>query len=71
MSSLGEGQINVCGENGNLAMDTLIVSSSTAGVGMAQSDDIIRGKTVAKSREAVTFASPTEIKQVACIYVSG
>lgn len=71
MSSLGEGQINVCGENGNLAIDTLIVSSSTAGVGMAQSDDIIRGKTVAKSREAVTFASPTEIKQVACIYVSG
>ena len=71
MSSLGEGQINVCGESGNLAMDTLIVSSSTAGVGMAQSDDIIRGKTVAKSREAVTFASPTEIKQVACIYVSG
>jgi hypothetical protein len=71
MSSLGEGQINVCGENGNLATDTLIVSSSTAGVGMAQSDDIIRGKTVAKSREAVTFASPTEIKQVACIYVSG
>ena len=71
MSSLGEGQINVCGENGNLAIDTLIVSSSTAGVAMAQSDDIIRGKTVAKSREAVTFASPTEIKQVACIYVSG
>jgi hypothetical protein len=71
MSSLGEGQINVCGENGNLSVDTLIVSSSTAGVGMAQSDDIIRGKTVAKSREAVTFASPTEIKQVACIYVSG
>lgn len=71
MSSLGEGQINVCGEGGNLAIDTLIVSSSTAGVAMAQSDDIIRGKTVAKSREAVTFASPTEIKQVACIYVSG
>jgi hypothetical protein len=71
MSSLGEGQMNVCGENGNIAVDTLIVSSSTAGVGMAQSDDVIRGKTVAKAREAVTFASPTEIKQVACIYVSG
>jgi hypothetical protein len=71
MSSLGEGQMNVCGENGDIAVDTLIVSSSTAGVGMAQSDDVIRGKTVAKAREAVTFASPTEIKQVACIYVSG
>jgi hypothetical protein len=71
MSSLGEGQMNVCGEGGNLVIDTLIVSSSTPGVGMAQSDDVIRGKTVAKAREAVTFASPTEIKQVACIYVSG
>jgi len=71
MSSLGEGQMNVCGENGDIAVDTLIVSSNTAGVGMAQSDDVIRGKTVAKAREAVTFASPTEIKQVACIYVSG
>jgi hypothetical protein len=63
--------MNICGENGDIAVDTLIVSSSTAGVGMAQSDDVIRGKTVAKAREAVTFASPTEIKQVACIYVSG
>jgi hypothetical protein len=71
MSSLGEGQMQVCGENGNISIDTLLVSSSTAGVAMAQSDDIIRGKTIAKAREAVTFTSPTEIKQVACIYISG
>jgi len=71
MSSLGEGQIQVCGENGDIAVDTLIVASSTAGVGMAQSDDVIRGMTVAKVREAVTFSSPTEVKIVAWIYVSG
>lgn len=71
MSCLGEGQINVCGENGDIAVDTLIVASSTPGVGMAQSDDIIRGKTVAKAREPVTFSSPTEVKQIACIYLGG
>lgn len=71
MSCLGEGQMNVCGENGDIDMDTLIVSSSTPGVGMAQSDDVVRGKTVAKARQAVTFSSPTEIKQIACIYLGG
>lgn len=71
MNSIGEGQIQVCGENGNISVDTLIVSSNTTGVGMAQSDDIIRSKTVAKSREAVTFSSPTEVKIVACIYLCG
>jgi len=71
MSSLGEGQMQVCGENGNISIDTLLVSSSTAGVAMAQSDDIIRGKTIAKARESIVFNSPTEIKTVACIYISG
>jgi len=71
MSSLGEGQMQVCGENGNIAIDTLLVSSSIAGIAMAQSDDIIRGKTIAKAREPIVFNSPTEIKTVACIYISG
>ena len=71
MNSIGEGQIQVCGENGNIEVDTLIVTSNTAGVGMAQSDDIIRSKTVAKAREAVTFSSPEEVKIVACIYLCG
>lgn len=71
MSALGEGQIQVCGENGDISVDSLIVTSSICGVGMAQSDDIIRAKTVAKSRESVTFSSPDEIKVVACIYLGG
>ena len=71
INSIGEGLINVCGENGNIEIVDLIVSSSTAGKGMKQSDDIVRGCTVAKAREAVTFSSPTEIQQVACIYLCG
>jgi hypothetical protein len=70
-NSVGEGQINVCGEAGNIAAGDLIVTSSMAGKGMKQADDIIRAKTVAKAREAVTFTDPTEVKQIACIYLCG
>ena len=71
MSCLGEGLIQVTGEAGNIAVDTLLVTSSTAGVAMAQSDDVIRSSTVAKAREAIVFSSPTEVKTVACIYLGG
>lgn len=71
MNSLGEGQVNVCGENGDLEIGDLITSSSTPGKGMKQSDDIVRNYTVAKCRENVTFSSPSEVKIVACIYLCG
>lgn len=71
INALGEGQINVCGEGGNLEIGDLIVSSSTPGKGMRQGDDLVRSYTVAKSREAVTFASPGDVKMVACIYLCG
>jgi hypothetical protein len=71
VNSIGEGQINVCGENGNIAVGDLIVTSSIAGKGMKQTDDVIHSYTVAKAREAVTFSSPTDIQMIACIYVSG
>ena len=72
VNSVGEGQINVCGEAGNIQAGDLIVTSSIlAGKGMRQSDDIIRSKTVAKARESVTFASASEVKQIACIYLCG
>ena len=70
MNSVGEGQVNVCGENGDIEAGDLIVTSSTAGKGMKQSDDILRSYTVAKARESVTFAAG-EIKQIACIYLCG
>lgn len=71
INSLGEGLINVIGENGNIEVGDLIVTSSTAGKGMKQTDDIVRSKTVAKAREAVTFSSATETRQIACIYMCG
>ena len=71
INSVGEGQINVCGEAGNFQIGDLIVCSSIAGKGMKQSDDIVRNTTVAKVREAVTFSSPTEVKLVSCIYLCG
>jgi hypothetical protein len=71
MNALGEGQINVCGEGGDLARGDLIVASSTPGKGMRQEDDLVRSYTVAKARESVTFTSPDEVKQIACIYLCG
>ena len=71
VNALGEGEVNVCGENGNIAAGDLIVTSSTAGKGMKQSDDILRSYTVARAREGITFASASEVKLCACIYLSG
>ena len=71
VNAVGEGQINVCGENGNIAVGDYIVTSSTAGKGMKQADDVIHSYTVAKAREAVTFSNPTDVQMIACIYVSG
>lgn len=71
VNSVGEGLINVCGEGGNIEAGDLIVTSSAAGKGMKQADDIVRGYTVAKARESVTFSSADEVKQIACIYLCG
>ena len=71
INSIGEGSINVCGEAGTIELGDLIVTSSVPGKGMRQSDDIVRSITVAKARETVTFDSPTQVKQIACIYLCG
>jgi hypothetical protein len=71
INALGEGLISVCGENGNLEIGDYITTSSIPGKGMKQSDDLMRNYTVAKSRENVTFSSPTEVKLVACTYHCG
>jgi hypothetical protein len=70
-NAVGEGQVYVCGENGNIAAGDLIVTSSIAGVGMKQSDNIVKNITVAKAREAVNFDDPTTPQLVACIYLCG
>lgn len=71
VNAVGEGQINVCGENGNIDAGDFIVTSSMPGKGMKQADDAIRSYTVARSRESVTFADPFEVKTIACIYLAG
>ena len=69
-NAVGEGQVYVCNEAGNIAAGDLIVTSSTAGVGMKQSDNIVRNITVAKAREAVIFTDSSP-QLVACIYLCG
>jgi hypothetical protein len=71
INAVGEGQINVCGEGGDIAIGDFICTSSMAGKGMKQTDDVLHTYTVAKAREAATFTSPNQVIQVACIYVSG
>ena len=71
VNAVGEGQINVCGEAGNIQAGDLIVASSIAGKGMKQSDNIVRSITVAKARESVSFSSPTDVQMIACIYLGG
>ena len=56
---------------GDIEIGDLISSSSTTGKGMKQDDDIVRSCTVGKAREAVTFASASTVKQIACIYMCG
>ena len=71
VNALGEGMINVCGEGGDIEIGDLIVTSSIPGKGMKQADDLVRNITVAKSRQNVAFSGPTEVKQIACIYMCG
>jgi len=70
INAVGEGKINVCGENGDIQAGDLIVTSNVPGKGMKQTDDIIRSCTVAKAREAAIFYQG-ETKQIACIYLCG
>lgn len=71
INAVGEGQVYVCGESGNIQAGDLIVTSSTAGVGMKQSDNIVRSITVAKAREPIVFTDTTTPILVACIYLCG
>lgn len=71
INAVGEGQVNVCGENGNIQRGDFIVSSSMAGKGMKQDDDLVHNYTVARAREDAVFTSPDEVKMIACVYLCG
>jgi hypothetical protein len=70
-NAVGEGQVYVCGESGNIIAGDLIVTSSVVGVGMKQSDNIVQNITVAKARQAMSFTDTTTPVLVACIYLCG
>lgn len=70
-NALGEGQLNVVAEGGDISIGDLIVTSSTSGKGMRQADDIVRSYTVARAREACNFSSSGEVRTIACIYLCG
>ncbi|MDG9671265.1 hypothetical protein ONV78_26260 [Hahella sp. CR1] len=55
MNALGEGQILVCGEGGDIEIGDYIVTSSRPGVGMRQDDDVLRSYAIAEAREAVNW----------------
>nr|WP_225785161.1 DUF1983 domain-containing protein [Xenophilus sp. Marseille-Q4582] len=71
VNAVGEGQVLVCGQGGDIERGDLIVASDMRGIGMRQDDDIVRSRTVAKARMAVRFASPDQVLLVPCIYLCG
>lgn len=71
LNALGEGQVNVCGEGGDIEAGDLLVTSSIPGKLMRQDDDIIRSYTVARAASSVIFGSPTDVALIPCIYFCG
>ena len=63
--------IKVCNEGGDIEIGDLLVTSSTPGYFMKQSDDIIRNYTAAKSGQNVTFGSETTKDNVYSIMMCG
>ena len=55
---------NVCNENGPIEAGDYLVSSSTPGYLMKQSDDLMRSSTVGKALEAVTFDSDGKAREI-------
>jgi hypothetical protein len=72
VNALGEGQINVCRDGGNIEVGDYLCSSARPGKGMRQGDDLLHNYTVAKAREAVVWlAGEDDIRQIACTYHCG
>lgn len=71
INGVGEGQVNVCGLNGNISAGDYITTSALPGKGQRQDDDIKRSCTVARARESVVFDYPEQVKRAACFYECG
>lgn len=77
-NALGEGQILVTDENGNIENGDYICSSNKKGHGMKQNSDSLKNYTVAKATESIDFAEVDiddtlgfKSKLVACTYHCG
>lgn len=76
VNAVGEGQMNVCGEGGDIQAGDFIVTSSIPGKGMRLDPGLpltagVLGAIVARAREPASFATTDEIQSIACIYVCG
>jgi hypothetical protein len=71
VNSVGEGQINVCSQGGDIALYDMLTTSGVAGKAMR--DDVRDPRyTVAKALEPVDWASePESVKMIACVYLCG
>jgi hypothetical protein len=72
MLSLGDGQILVCSEGGNIEIGDYICSSNIEGMGMKQDDDLLHNYTVAKANENVDWSNESVTsKLINCTYHCG
>jgi hypothetical protein len=69
--ALGEGQMLVCNENGDIENGDYICSSNVAGHGMKQDDDLLHNYTVAKATEDCSFTGPDDKKLVSVTFHCG
>lgn len=71
VNGVGEGQINVCSQGGDISVGDFITTSSTPGKGMRCDVSDLR-VVVAKALESVVWENESDTKkQIACIYMCG
>jgi co-chaperonin GroES (HSP10) len=76
-NAIGEGQVLVTDQGGDIEVGDYICSSDVSGHGMKQDDDILHNYTVAKALENISFAN-VEVNEngdksilIACTYHCG
>ena len=70
VNAIGEGRIWVSDENGPIESGDFITTSSLAGYGMRQSDDLVHNYTVAKSTMHCAFKKEKSAF-ISCVYMCG
>ena len=69
VNSVGEGGLYVCSQNGDIKNGDLIVTSDVPGIGMRQSDNVVRSYTIAKATCDAVFTGVADTKKfIGCTY---